>query len=84
MRTFALLGRESCSAQPKKKDFVKKEKIADRSLKNICGDLSSMSKGMGVTGESGKDETMRLDIQSDVSIPDQQLMDARKKKGGCL
>ena len=40
-----------------------------------------MSKGMGVTGESGKDETMCLDIQSDVSIPDQQLMDVRTKKG---
>ena len=36
---------------------------------------------MGATGASGKDEMMCLDIQSDVSIADQKMMDARTKKG---
>ena len=35
---------------------------------------------MGAKGVSGKDEMMCLDIQSDVSISDQQLMDTRTKK----
>ena len=35
---------------------------------------------MGEKGASGKEPMMCLDIQSDVSISDQQLMDARVKK----
>ena len=35
---------------------------------------------MGAKGVSGKDEMMCLDIQSDVSISDQQMMDEWTKK----
>ena len=39
-----------------------------------------LGSAMGEKGASGKEPMMCLDIQSDVSISDQQLMDARVKK----